>query len=98
MSLIIKHSRRVHRDGQFKLPAKDDFCNSVSMSPDLRKVTISVPPDDEIRQTIRQSNDAGALTDKAAEDLRIRNLATRPETLGPEHVDTLTTMHDLAML
>lgn len=55
------------------------------MSSELRQAITFVPADD-IKQTIQKSDDPCTLTDKAAEDL------------GPEHADTLTTMHALAML
>ncbi|KAI9810839.1 MAG: hypothetical protein M1827_006046 [Pycnora praestabilis] len=76
----------------------DAFWNS--MPPQLRmSITASIPAD-EITQMTRQYGDTETPKAKyqAIEELLSRTIATKKDTLGPEHADTLNTMHALAMV
>jgi len=74
------------------LPQLNDYLGSL---PGQTRMAIEkIIPENQIQQAIVGTVDPGIVI----ENLLLQSVATKVETLGPEHVETLTTIHALAMV
>ena len=76
---------------------QNDFWKSIPLQ--LRQQITSTLPDDEIKQLDDSSNEKTPTEKyKSLELLALNAVSTKENTLGPNHAETIATMHTLAML